>query len=231
MSDIFREVEEDVRREQAKALWDRYGIYVIGVAVLIVLATAGWRGWEWYSARQAANAGSEYYAAMQLARDGKIDEAETAFDEIAAKGGGVGTLARLRAAATKAEAGDKQGAVAEYDAVASGIGVQTDLRNVARVRAAYLLLGMNDRAGVEQRVGELATEGSKWRASAREILGLAAYQAGDYDTAAARFEEVLGDPESPSDMRSRAQLMMSLLSADRPSTTDAAKSATETDNQ
>jgi hypothetical protein len=215
MSDIFSEVEEDVRREQAKLLWDRYGLYVIGVAVLIVLGTAGWRGWEWYSAKQAAEAGAEYYAAMELVRTGKNDEAESAFDVIAAKGGGFGTLSRMRAAATKAAAGDKEGAVAEFDAVASSSSVQPDLRNAAHMRAAYILLGMNDRAGIEQRIGDMATEGGPWRASAREVLGLAAYQAGDYAVATQRFEEVLSDPETPGDMRNRAQLLMSLLAADR----------------
>ncbi len=215
MSDIFREVEEEVRREQAKELWDRYGIYIIGVAVLIVLGTAGWRGWEWYSAKLAAENGAAYYEAMQLARDGKAQEAETAFDALAGKGGGIATLARLRAAATMAANGDRPGAVGEYDAIANNSGIQSDLRNVARVRAAFLLLEDGDRAGVEQRVGEMAAEGNMWRASARELLGLAAYQAGDLEVASQRFEELLGDPETPSDMRVRAQLMMSLLAADR----------------
>lgn len=215
MSDIFREVEEDVRREQLKKLWDRYGIIVVGVALLIVLGTAGWRGWEWYSARQAEKLGAEYYAAMQLARDDKPEEAETAFNDIAAKGGGFATLARLRAAAARAEAGDKAGAVSEYDSVASGSGVQIDLRNVARIRAGYILLELDDRGGVEQRVSELAAEGNPWRNSARELLGLAAYQAGDLDTATARFEEILGDTATPEDMRARAQLMIALLAADR----------------
>jgi hypothetical protein len=218
MSDIFREVEEDVRREQLKKLWDKYGIFVIGVAVLIVLGTAGWRGWQWYNARQAAALGGEYYEAMQLAREDKPTEAEAAFEEIAGKGGGFATLARLRAAAARAQAGDLDGAVSEYDAITSGAGVERDLRDVARIRAGYVLLQQNDRPGVEQRVGELASQGSPWRNSARELLGLAAYQAGDMDAASARFEEILGDNDTPSDMRARAQLMISLLAAERPGT-------------
>jgi hypothetical protein len=231
MSDIFREVEEEVRREQAKKLWDRYGTYVIGVAVLIVAVTAGYRGWEWYSARQAAQAGAEYYAAMQLSREGKAEEAEAAFNEIAAGNGGVATLARLRAAAVAAESGEKEAAVAEYDAVAGRSGVQRDLRNVARVRAAYILLEMGDRAGVEQRVGDMAVEGNIWRASARELLGLAAYQAGDIEAATQRFDELLADNETPNDMRGRAQLMVSLLAADRAPGPEASAEDAATDNQ
>lgn len=214
MSDIFREIEEEVRRDQAKQLWDRYGAYVIVVAILIVAVTAGWRGWQWYSARLAAEAGAEYYAAMQLARDGKNEEAELAFNEIAAKGGGIAALARLRAASALSAAGDSHGAVAEYDAVASG-SREADVRNVARVRAALILLDQDDRAGVEARVGDMAAEGDLWRSIAREILGLAAYQAGDYEVATERFEEIIADGEAPADLRSRAQLMMTLLASER----------------
>ena len=45
MSDVFKEVDEDLRREQLKSIWDRFGAYIIGAAVLIVVATAGYRLW------------------------------------------------------------------------------------------------------------------------------------------------------------------------------------------
>lgn len=218
MSDIFREVEEDVRREQLKKLWDRYGILVIGVALLIVLATAGYRGWEWYSARQAASRGAEFYEAMQLQRAGQTAEAQAAFNEIAARGGGFATLARLSAAASRVEAGDLAGAVSEYDAVANGAGVEQGLKDVARIRAGYVLLDENDRAGVEQRVAALADDGGPWRNSARELLGLAAYQDGDLEEATRRFDEILADSDTPRDMRTRAQLMVTLLAAERAPT-------------
>lgn len=216
MSDIFREVEEDIRREQAKALWNRYGAYVIAVAVLIVAVTAGWRGWQWYEARQAAQGGQQYYEAMQFARDGQYAEADAAFTEIARDNTGFSVLARLRSAATLADAGNVTEAVAAFDAVSNDGSVEGRLRDVARVRAAYLLLGEGDLAGVNQRVGSMAVEGNPWRHSAREILGLAAYQAGDLSTANARFEELMADSATPQDMRQRAQLMVALIAADGP---------------
>jgi hypothetical protein len=118
MSDIFREVDEDIRREQIKRLWDRFGIYVLGAAILIVVVTAGWRGWEYWQSRQAAATGDRFLAALQLANDGKHDDAIKAFQSIIDNGsGGYPALARFRVAAEKALAGDKTGAVAEFDAI------------------------------------------------------------------------------------------------------------------
>ena len=103
MSDIIREVDEELRHERYKKLWDRFGLYVIGAALIIVLGVAGWRGWEWYAARQAAESGARFEVALQLATDGKREEAQAAFEAIAENGtAGYRTLARFRAAAAAA---------------------------------------------------------------------------------------------------------------------------------
>ena len=82
MSDIFREVDDDLRREQLKRMWDRYGTYVIGLAVLIVLVTAGWRFYEYWQEQRAEASGDRFVAALRLAEDGKHTEAVTALDEL-----------------------------------------------------------------------------------------------------------------------------------------------------
>ena len=44
MSELFDEVDEDVRRDQLKLIWDRYSIFIVAAAVLMVIAVGGWRG-------------------------------------------------------------------------------------------------------------------------------------------------------------------------------------------
>jgi hypothetical protein len=83
MSDIFREVDEDVRRDQAAQIWARYQNLFIGLAVLVIAATAGWRFYDHYRTKQSEEAGAKYEAALALARDGKAAEAEGAFEQIA----------------------------------------------------------------------------------------------------------------------------------------------------
>lgn len=215
MSDIFREVEEDIRREQLKKLWDRYGVIVIAIAVLIVAGTAGWRGWEWYIDRQAAAAGEDYYQALSLAQRGEQPAAIASFQEIAGGGGPFAPLARLRLAAELAAAGDTEAAVAAYDAMAADSRVEPQLRNLARIRAGYLLVDQAELAELESRVGDLVTPEGAWRHSAREILGLAAYREGDSAAAADHFQEIIADADAPDDLRNRAQLMIALTAADR----------------
>ena len=79
MSDIFQEVDEEVRREQLKKLWERYQNYVFAGAFLILAAVGGWRGYDWWQAKQAAETGAAFEAAQTLSQEGKHAEAETAF--------------------------------------------------------------------------------------------------------------------------------------------------------
>ena len=60
MGDLFREVDEELRSDRFQEFWNRYGKILIGVAVAIVLATGGYRYYEYYTAKQAAEAGDRY---------------------------------------------------------------------------------------------------------------------------------------------------------------------------
>jgi hypothetical protein len=212
MSDIFREVDEDLRHEQYKKLWDRFGPYVIGLAVLIVAATAGWRLWEYWQLHAAQAAGDRFVAALTLADDGKHQAAEEALLAVADDGSGnYPMLAEFRIATEKAAAGDKDGAVLAFDKIAGASATSERLRQLARLRAALLLIDTASVDDLKERVGELAGTGEPWRHSAREIIGLAAWRAGDLETARTYYEEIAADQEKPADLQSRAQFMLALI--------------------
>ena len=134
MSDIFNEVDEELRREQFKRLWDRYGILIIALAVLFVAAVGGWRGYQWYEAKKAAEAGTAFDAAAVLSEQGQHKEAEAAFAKIAADGtASYRVLAKMREAASLAQQ-DPKAAVAIYDAVAADRSLDQMQRDLAMMR-------------------------------------------------------------------------------------------------
>ena len=140
VSDIFTEVDEEVRREQLKKLWEKYGNYVAAVAFLIVAGVAGWRGYEWYQGKLAATAGAAYDAANQFADQGKHEEAAAGFAKLAADGtAGYRQLARMREAAQLART-DRKAAVNAYDEIAADKSAGQVIRDLAAVRAGFLLI-------------------------------------------------------------------------------------------
>ncbi len=213
MSDIFTEVDEEVRREQLKKLWERYGNYVAAVAFLIVAGVAGWRGYEWYQGKLAATAGAAYDAANQLADQGKHEEAAAGFAKLAADGtAGYRQLARMRDAAEIAEK-DPKAAVAAYDAIAKEYAAHPLVGDLAAMRAAFLLVDTAKFDEMAQRLEPLTQSTNPFRHSAREMLALSAWRNGDLAAARKWLDAAKSDPEAPPGLRSRLDVLAALLPA------------------
>lgn len=187
MADIFHEIEEDLRRDQAAAIWKKYGGYIVAAALVVVLAVAAHWGWKEYSARQQLQASADFLAAAAVT---DLQQREAALAAIAAEGGTYGVLARFRLAETAIEAGDKEKARGLLGEIASGQGADKTLRDLAAIQAALLELEIGKPANAADLVKDLTQEGESYRLSALEITGLAALAAGDKETAKATFEAV-----------------------------------------
>ncbi|WP_170984644.1 tetratricopeptide repeat protein [Rhodoligotrophos defluvii] len=210
---LYREVEEEVRKEQFKRLWNRFGAYVIGLCLLVIVGVGGYKLWQYFEHQQALNAGQQYVEAMELADQGKVDEAQAAFAKLAESSKtGPRTLAILQEAAIKLARNDVAGAVSAYDSIAADNDASPVLRDLARIRAAYLLVDTAPPAELEQRVGALNAEGNPWRNAAREIIALAAYRTGDLERANELLADIMGDPRASMSSRQRAQIVSALVS-------------------
>lgn len=211
---IFREVDEELRSDRMRTLWRRFGPYIIGAAVAVVLAVAVNEGWAWWQNSNAARASDEFYAALDLKNGGDLAGAQTALDTIIASGNsGYAQIARFAEAGLLARQGKNAEAVAAYDALGAAEG-NARLRELALVLAANVLVDSGDVAGVQQRVGGLTGADNPLRNAAREAVGLAQYKAGQLDEARTSFESVLIDPLASSDMRTRMQVYLSQLAAE-----------------
>jgi len=213
VTDIFHEVDEEVRREQLKKLWERYGTFIIAGCVLIVAAVGGWRGYEWWETKKAAEAGAAFEQAVTLAEAGKHQEAEAAFGKLASDGAtGYRVLARLREAAELAST-DRSAAVKAYDQIAGDGSAGQAIRDLANLRAGYLLVDSSSYAGMLARLEPLTGPDRAFRHSARELLALAAWKAGDMGAARKWTDMIITDPQTPPAARSRAEVLSELIAA------------------
>lgn len=210
MTDIFQEVEEDVRREELQKYWRRYGVYVIALAALLILAVGGTEAYRYFSARKAADHARAFIAASDALREDP-KSAEDAFAALSAKGGGYGVLADFRLAQIKAETGDAAGAIEAYDKIAKETESGDPLHGLAIVKSGYLSLDSASLAGLEDRLQPLASGAGPWRHAALEILAFAALKAGDTAKARERFDALAKDGTAPAGMTRRAHDMASML--------------------
>ncbi|HRO00625.1 MAG TPA: tetratricopeptide repeat protein [Nitrobacter sp.] len=207
MTEIYSEIDDELRRERLRKIWGRYSPLIVAAIVLVIAAVGGWRGYEYLQTQKAAEASSAFEAAAALADQNKHAEAGAAFAKLAETAPlGYRNLSRLRAAAEAARH-DINAAVKLYDAIATEGGFSGVERDFARVRAAALLVDTETYTNMLQRLEPEAT----FRHSARELLALSAWRAADATAARKWLDMISEDSQTPSSLRARAEALQALL--------------------
>jgi len=138
VSDVFQEVEEEFRREQLEKLWKKYRIPVIGAAVSLVLAVAGYQGWTYWRGVQLGNSSVALDASFRRAEADDQKAAIESLKKVAETGaGGYAILGKFQLAALTAKSGDKKAAVAAYADIAKSTSDPL-FRDLAIVRSSLL---------------------------------------------------------------------------------------------
>jgi hypothetical protein len=215
LSDIFDEVSEDLRAERTRKLLQKYGGVLVALLVLIVAGVGGREAWKYYQSRETARMAQAFIAAMRIADSPAAADRQAAlpgFALVAQEGGpGYRSLARLRAAALKADAGDKAGALALWDEVAGDREADPLLRDVANLQWALHQIDSGDPGAVERRLAPLANPDNTFHALAEEGQALLALRQGKNDAARDTLKRLAQDVTAPDGVRGRANGLLARL--------------------
>jgi len=215
VSDIFNEVDEEVRREQLKKLWDKYGIFIIALAFLIIAGVGGYRAYDWYQMKQAAEAGTSFEEAAKLSAEGKHAEAEAAFAKVATAGTPTyKVLAKMREA-NEASSRDAKAAIEIYDKLAADGSIGPTFQDLAALRAGYLLVDTAPFVDVQKRLEPLTAATRPFRHSARVLLALAAWKANDTAALKKWADMITADAESPTGTRGQIEMLNALTAGSK----------------
>lgn len=204
MSDIFQEVDEDLRRERYLKLWRAYGRYVIAAAAVVIVAVGGYQGWRSYQTRLAADAGAAFSLALADAKAGKFQDAASAFSAVAKSApAGYRALALIQSAAALANAGQFDDAIAAFDQAAAAK-ADAEISALAQLMAGLLVLEHGQADQLEARLRPLADGNAIWKHQARELLAASLLKSGNKAKAREAFLVLADDPAAPSGIRARA---------------------------
>jgi hypothetical protein len=210
LSDIFREVEEEVRRERFEQIWKQYGDYIIAGVALIIIAIAGYELWQRYETNQRMKASETFFAAQQLAESGDFSKATPAFAVLAKDApNGYAEMARLSQAGALLVAGQRIEAVAIYKSIAADD--SGPIGSLALIRAGWALAADAPHADLEMLLAPVTSPTSPWRHSAAEILAYSDFHVGDLKKAQAEFQAIADDKDAPETMRHRVTWMATFL--------------------
>lgn len=212
MSDVFHEIEADLRRDWWVKLWRSYGAYVLGAAIGVVIVTGGLVWWKDHRRAQHEATTAGFVRAAETAADASAREAADAFKAVAENsGGGVAALARLRQAQAMVEGGDAAGAVKIYDEVAADNSIDSLYRSLAGLFAATVRFDTAPESELTLRLEKLAADDGPWRHSARELQALLAYRGGDIEKARDLLSKLAADTSAPPPLRGRAAEMVDII--------------------
>ena len=219
---FIREVDEAVRQDRWTQLWKRYGTYLVGAALAVVVGTGAgvaWRNWQ-ESERQAE--ARRYAAAEALLRQDRASEAAEAFRALAEEAdGGYRVIARLRAAGAEAEAGEGAAAAATLGNLAESDAAEPVYRQLGDLLVLQRDFDQADADALAGRVAGLTGPEAPWRHSALELEALAQLRAGDIEAARRTLDTLLADPRTPANLSRRAAELMASIGGPPVSAADA----------
>jgi hypothetical protein len=213
VSDIFREIDEELRRDNLLKLWSRYGRYLVALVVLVLVVAGGLVAWREHQLSERRAQSARYASALALSRDGKGAEAAKVFGAVAQEGGGYAVLALFEEAELLARAGDRSGAVAAYDRIAATGGLDPVFRELAVLLSAMHGLPEADSGSVIGRLAPLTAAGNPWRATALELTAAARLKSGDKSGALDIYKSLADDLAAPQGLRARAAEIAAALAS------------------
>ncbi|WP_191061770.1 tetratricopeptide repeat protein, partial [Geminicoccus harenae] len=174
MSDaLIREVQEDLQRDRAIAFAKRYGGWVVGLLLFVVLGTAAYVGWQNWQAKVRQDESARLFAAITKLETGQTEAALADLEAVGAEtSAGVAALARFQAAQAAGAAGKADEATANLEQVAGSDLDDAILKEAARLAVLGRQLDEGDPAELISELEPLTAGDRPFRHQARELLGL-----------------------------------------------------------
>ncbi len=220
MSDIFQEIDEDLRRERLLGFWRRYGFAIIALGVGLLVGIGAYMAWRSYAEAKLNDHAEAMAAAAQLVGQGKHADAAKAFTALADEAGGsYGAIARLDAAASTYDAGDPAGAVALYDQVSAGA-EDASLRALAQVLAVQALMDTAKPDELDKRLDAVGDSG--FAPVVKELRAYIRLKDGKTEDARRLLAELVDDATAPARLKTRATEILDALGGRLPAAAPAA---------
>jgi hypothetical protein len=187
VTDIFNEVDEQLRSQRYQDMFRRSWPFAVAAAIAALLIALGVWAWNRHETDAAAKASLVYQAGLDAAQKGDLNAADKDFGEaVASSAAGYRTLALMQQAQIRLDQGRTDDAVRLFDQAAK-ISPDVELADVAKLKAAYLLMDSHPLPEIEARLTPLTAVNSPYRTLAMEALAMARLQAGKLDQAKGDF--------------------------------------------
>ena len=212
---FFREVDENLRRDQMQALAQRYAWLIVAAVVLFLAAVGGWLYWQEQKAQKVAQQSEELARIFQDIGTARNATVVKRLDTLAVEGNDViRSTALFLQAAIALQNNDRTSAIATYRKMADDKGLPQAYRDSASVRLTTLEFDQMKPEQVIARMEPLTKPGEPWYGSAGELTAMALLKQGKTTEAGRLFASIAADKQVPPTIRSRAVQIAGTLGVD-----------------
>lgn len=212
---FMREVDEELRKDQALHVWQNYGRWIVAAVVAGLIAFGGWLYWQSHSDGRRGEEGEKLKAAVKALNENKAQEAEGPLKELAgSSSSGFSAAARFAQADALLAKNDLKGGAAILATIAADSGVPQEFRDLALIRQTAAEYDSLKPDQVVARLGSLAVKDSPWFGSAGEMVAIAQLRLGKRAEAGKLYGDISKTDGVPRAIRTRALQMAGVLGVD-----------------
>lgn len=206
---FIKEIDEDVKNDHLKVLWNKYGLFVIAFVVLAVSATVSFEKIkDWKQAQNQART-QNYIASTQLETPEQTIEALQKINN--ANQGIFSDFAKLQIANVLFNQGKDEEALVTLQSLLDDKQVNDEVKNIALIKFATYKVDTMPRAEFETMLKPLTDTKNSWQPLAYDLIAMSAVHDGDIDTARRIYENILQLKDLPDGFRVKIQDMLSSL--------------------
>jgi hypothetical protein len=208
---FIQEIDEDVKNDNLKQLWEKYGVFIVLLVVLAVSATVSFEKFKSWRAAQNQAATETYMSAVQLKEN--PEETLAALQQINQSSQGIfSDFAKLQIANVLFNQNKNDEAKATLQSLIDDQQVNAEVKNIALIKLATYMVDELPKAEFEAMLKPILDANNSWTPLAQDLLAMSAIKEGDVDTARTIYENILKIKDLPDNFKTKIQDMLTSLS-------------------
>jgi len=212
MSNLFNEIDEDLRQDKLKALWNKYRAAVFTFVIVIALGLASSEFYQYWSLSKEKNSGLIFSEIIDNIIQNDIQSAQINIDRLSDEGT---KNYKSYALVLKSDLLLSEGNLIEAEKIYNQIINTTNnplLKDLAKLKLSYIRVDSYSFEKMKEELEDLL--GDKMLGLfAHEILAISAYKNEVFDQGIESLEIILSNEKTTNGMFDRAQMMLKVLSS------------------
>ncbi len=209
---FIREIDEELKNEKLKKIWDKYGLFIIIFVVLAVSAAVSFETFKAWNEKRNQEFSDTYAYALNLQNQGRYAEAMEVLDKLQkSKKAVYSDIAEIQMANIMMEQNKVEEAIAILENVVSDKDFNPQMKQIATIKLASYKLDYAPSEEIQSMLAPLVRENGVWTNIAKEMLAMLAVRDGDLDRAKTLYQEISVAANTPETLKARAQDMLNVI--------------------